>query len=427
MDATNENRTGERHVKRKKSMNHGRKGSRARGLAAPAVALAAVLTLAACDDLFDAENPGAIQPEALNDPVMIDPLTVGMERAFNDLMDDVVEMGGLLSDELVASGTWPSWHMASKEGFIDLNAGAGNIPDQFWPSVSETRFMAAEVSRRIREVIPDAGSDRRTALAELYLGLSQYFIADMMCVGTYDGGAAVPPSESYQLAEASLTEAINVAQAAGSSADDIAEMAQLARARTRLKLGDLTGAMNDASAISDDFEWWAEYDLGVGITIGVWNSTRSRNEATVDTRFRNTGDPRVPVVEMPGLFGADGETPVWHQEKYLERDSSIPVGKWQEAWLIQAEILIEGPNQDLDAAEDLINEVRAASGLTDVDFTTEAEARNVLRNERAHELFLEGHRMADMRRWDLYPDGWGSSCIPLNRDELDGNSNLQGS
>src|SRR5690606_19883640 len=111
--------------------------------------------------------------------------------------------GGLLSDELIASGSWPSWHLASKEGFIDLNAGAGNIPDQMWPSVAESRFLAAEVSRRMREVVPDAASDRRTALAELYLGLSQYYIADVMCEGTYDGGPPVAPAESYAMAEAS--------------------------------------------------------------------------------------------------------------------------------------------------------------------------------------------------------------------------------
>lgn len=396
------------------------------GAAMMSAVLVGVLLLAACDGLFDAENPGAIAPEALDDVVMLDPLVVGMETAFNDLMNDVVELGGLLSDELIASGSWPSWHLASKEGFIDLNAGAGNIPDQMWPSVSEARFLAFEVSRRVREVVPDAGSDRRTALAELYLGLSQYYIADMMCVGAYDGGPPVPPAESYAMAEASLTEAIAVAQSAGASADDVREMATLARARTRMKLGDWAGALADAVTVSPGFEWLAQYDLSVGITIGIWNSTRDRNEATVDVRFRDTGDPRVPVVYADGLTGADRATLVWHQEKYLERDTPIAVGRWQEAWLIQAEAWIEGSDQDLDEAVGLINEVRAAAGLGPAAAATEAEARDLLRNERAHELFLEGHRYGDMRRWGMFPDDWGSACIPLNRDEIDANPNVSG-
>src|SRR5690606_8000681 len=105
------------------------------------------------------------------------------------------------------------------------------------------------------------------------------------------------------------------------------DMAYLARARTRMKLGNWTGAIDDAATVPDGFAWFAQYDLGQGITIGLWNSTRDRNEATVDVRFRETGDPRVPVVEAPGLLGADRATPVWHQEKYVDRDAPLPVGR----------------------------------------------------------------------------------------------------
>src|SRR5690606_10051792 len=76
----------------------GTMGTARAGAGTLSATLVGALLLAACDGLFDAENPGAIAPEALDDPVMLDPLVVGMETAFNDLMNDVVELGGLLSD-----------------------------------------------------------------------------------------------------------------------------------------------------------------------------------------------------------------------------------------------------------------------------------------------------------------------------------------
>ena len=76
----------------------------------------------------------------------------------------------------------------------------------------------------------------------------------------------------------------------------------------------------------------------------------------------------------------------------------------------------------------LINAVRAAAGLGAASAANEAEARALLRNERAHELFLEGLRYGDMRRWGIVPEHRApATCVPLNRDELDGNPNLQGS
>ena len=134
-------------------------------------------------------------------------------------------------------------------------------------------------------------------------------------------------------------------------------------------------------------------------------------------------DPRVPV-ENQGRVGPDTETTVWAQKKYPTRNDSWVIGNWQEARLIEAEILL-GQGSVVPALE-LLNDVRAAAGLPALDLNlSQDEAWRWLRQERAYELFLHARRYNDMRRWGEFPADWGSTCIPISREEKDSNPNLR--
>ena len=118
---------------------------------------------------------------------------------------------------------------------------------------------------------------------------------------------------------------------------------------------------------------------------------------------------------------AGNPAPIYRIFRRLSFD--IGLAKWQEARLLEAEILLA--RGEVGNAVALVNEVRAAAGLAPVSSSlTAAQAEAALRTERKHELFMEGQRMLDMRRWGLFPQGWQASCVPIPAAEYATNPNL---
>ena len=72
--------------------------------------------------------------------------------------------------------------------------------------------------------------------------------------------------------------------------------------------------------------------------------------------------------------------------------------------LLRAEALANRNNAgDLQAAEDDINVIRNAAGLGDFDTGVPADQTAIIDEmlrQRRYELFMEGHRWIDMRRYD---------------------------
>ncbi len=88
-------------------------------------------------------------------------------------------------------------------------------------------------------------------------------------------------------------------------------------------------------------------------------------------------------------------------------------------------------------ARDIINQVRAAQGIVEVfdaaGTASDTEIRDKLIDERSRELFMEGQRMGDLRRYlsgfglDMFPTGplFGTqTCMPLPDLERDNNPGL---
>ena len=121
----------------------------------------------------------------------------------------------------------------------------------------------------------------------------------------------------------------------------------------------------------------------------------------------NGGDPRVPYdyIMEDGVIqdGGDARRPFFRQRKYTSYGDEIPATKGTEMRLIEAEgALVSG---DWNTAIDKINEVRAYNNdefgynLPDVSATNIDEAWTLLMTERGLELWLEGKRLPDLRRW----------------------------
>ena len=91
----------------------------------------------------------------------------------------------------------------------------------------------------------------------------------------------------------------------------------------------------------------------------------------------------------------------WHGQKLNGEYDELNTGliRYAELLLIDAEANIEDPSGDLDRARRDINLIRARAGMPDVTATDRAGLRKALRYERKVELFDEGFRWFDLRRW----------------------------
>ncbi len=396
-----------------------RRGSACRGV------LVAIAFLAASGCSFDAVNPGAIEERALGTEPALVGLVNGFIGDYDDAFQRKVLYAGLLSDEIRASGSWSWWHDADKLGFIDAEAPTGdlfNIPHFLWRPEQRARFLAEETYGRIQEHVESPESSPLAAMSRLYSGMARLDIAQMFCYSTVDGGPRIERPEALDMAGKHFTEAITIATEAG--VDSIAQMAHLMRARVRLAKEDYAGAAEDASAVPTGFLWIAHFRNAPGETNDMWFQINRRVEGTIQEPFQNTGDPRVPVVNT-GKKGADNVTPRFDQMKYPDQFTPMPMGTWQEARLIQAEAAIRATQTA--AGVGFLNQVRAAAELPALNTSmSNADAMTALRTERRMQLFLEGHRYTDMRRFNEFPANWQMTCVPLPLAETQNNPNLQG-
>lgn len=378
------------------------------------------ITAGACD--FSAENPMAITEDGLTNPAAIQALVNGVIGDYDQSFQRSALYSGLISDEIMASGSWSWWHDVDKRGIIDINAPTGDlmaVTYHWWRPLARARFLSEETYTRIQDHISGPEKSEMTAMTRLYSGMAYRDSGEYFCEATYDGGPSVPPEESLAIAEEHLSEAISAAGSAG--VDSIASMASLMRARVRMSLGNTAGALSDARSVPDGFLWVAHFRNAPGEANGMVYQLNNRVEGTIEYAFHDLDDPRVPVLET-GLKGADNLTPRWDQQK-LDRYGNMPMGTWQEARLIEAEVLLG--QGETGSAITLMNQVREAAGLSPLSGAlTPAEAEAALRYERKAELFLSGQRMLDMRRWDLFPSGWGAKCSPLPLAETDNNPNF---
>jgi hypothetical protein len=218
--------------------------------------------------------------------------------------------------------------------------------------------------------------------------------------------------------------------------------ATLGRARVQLDLGQAAAAATDAAKIPAGFV--------VNMSTDAVNARRQNflfvqiNQsayATVDASFRGltiggAPDPRVAVTNS-GIVGTAGQQ-IWTANKYADIAAVMPIARWAEAQFIIADAKLAA--SDIAGAVAAMNAVRASrTGVPAYDATgqTAAQVQAQLVEDRRRELFLEGHRLGDLRRYNLpmvplagtaYPASSGTyaaqSCFPLPDVERINNPNI---
>lgn len=375
-----------------------------------------VIVMTGCD-LLTVDNPSSILDEDLNSEGSIPAISAGVAGDFNAAYTSTALWAGLLSDELIHTGTAPAERNVSL-GEVDVEAAAFN-------ALAAARWVADDAVRRFRELLPDADSRSETANASVYAGFALLLLADNHCEIPLDGAPAQLPAGIYAEAEERFMTALAIATAANDG--DAQQRAYAGRARARLMQGMFAEAITDAQQVATGFVFESIHSETTQN-----NAFPSRTIATIrkeisvhpriygDVRFQ--ADPRVPFVDN-GELGVDGSSTFVEQRKYLTRADEMQISSWQEARLIEAEAEVR--LDDPAAAVLLIDEVRSAAGLG--PYTGPVTAPAVLDQiiyERAAELFLEGQRLNDQRRFDdPWLDGRGT-CFDISQQEKDANPNV---
>jgi hypothetical protein len=262
-----------------------------------------------------------------------------------------------------------------------------------------------------------------------------------MCSAAINIGPEMTPAQLFTEAKIRFDSAIVAATAA--SDPTTVNLATLGRARVLLDLGDAANAEKDALKIPAGFV--------VNMSTDATNSRRqnfvfvsinTNSWATVDASYRGltingAPDPRVAVTNS-GRAGTAAGTQVWTVDKYNSFTAAMPVARYAEAQLIIAEARLAA--NDLAGAAAAINAARATrTGLPTYSATgqTAADVKAQIIEERRRELYLEGHRLGDLRRLNLaftpatgtaYGPGGGTygsqTCFPLPDVEKINNPNI---
>ncbi len=422
--------------------DHGRVATRRTLARVPAVwtGLLAALGLAACD--FTVTNPGPMQDEALDDAAAHAPLVAGMGQALSAALWRVAYVGAEVSREYVQAGRIFTTKLPTNPGQLTRD----DVASTYWNTAVQARWIAEDGVQRLRRTRSDHASSPLVADALVHAGLANRLLGENFCEAVIDGGPVQPGSLYFDRAEQHLSDAIAVANAAGD--EGRALIARASRATVRANRGDWSGARADAAGVPLDFVHRAVFTTTTldQYNIIYWSNanqpfrTHSVTGTFYEGYYAESGDPRVRWGRDPGVpTGEIAAVPWLFQLKYRDRADGINLVSGRELRLIAAEALLRGG--DVPGAVGVLNELRegllsdhdhSRLPLLPADVSLE-DGWGFLKRERGVELWLEGRRLWDLRRWteEGTPGAMPNVrdrvrlCFPVAQSEIDTNPNVQ--
>ena len=393
-----------------------------RGLVA-AIGVAMVSGAGACSDIFslEQENPGQLSTSTLFVPGNAQLLTNGAVSDFECAFSRYVVASGLLMDELIAA-------IASSNNFdyerrtLPTNAPYGTAScassaqsPAVYTALSVARATADTALARM-EGWTDAevpGRQRLIARLAAYAGYSLILLGEGMCSAAINLGTEITSDSVF--AEAVLRFDKAIATATPINNDTLLYFSRLGRARALQRRGQIAAAGTEAALVPATFANGTPFVITTSPDSVnprrqnfVWVHTGQNSYSSVDSGFRNVllpngqPDPRVATTNTGRNGTAPGGVVVWTANKHNAFRAPMPIAKYAEAQLIVAEARVAAG--DLGGAQTAINNARnTRPGMPQYDATgqTAAQVRTQIIEERRRELFLEGHRLGDVRHFNL--------------------------
>lgn len=381
---------------------------------ATGLVLLVVLSVAGCD--FQVTNPGPIQATDLETPAALPALMNGAGAALADALNWIGYTGGAVAREIFPAGSTGSFGITVLQQNGTLSA---EETSDHWDRAQRARFTAEDGVARARRLqsAGDFAKSRTAAQLLLWAGYANRLLGESMCDAVINGGPKQPSTVFLTRAETHFAEAMVVAAAAGDAA--VATAARAARASVRADLGNWSGAVADASGIPDGFRYVMPYystSLNQYNRIYYASANQPYRAHTVyrtyyDAYFRaNKADSsRISwdTVAVAGkaqvgdaavsVEGIVGRVPWYFQKKYRTVAAPIALSTGWEMRLIEAEALLVAG--DYASALPLINKHRIALGVAPWTAASLEEGWQRLKRERGIEMWLEGRRLGDLRRW----------------------------
>ena len=397
--------------------------------------LFAALLLAGCDSFVeDVDLPvDTIDNEQLADESQVPFLIAGLQTRFATTHDRLALLSDGLSDQFifdqrVPNATFPTY----KEIDIGEITLDNNSVDNPFTGLGELRLFSDQFLERIAEIeFEDAGLQREAQfVGNFYGGVARYFYATFfgleprMGGGVIDAGPFIPSTDMY-------TQALDKLNTALGFADDYqARVINTLVARIHLYMGDFGAARAAAQNGLQDGDAPFQSQHSVESQNRYYQQAGiGRTQWVVDFRYNEIveADPAEAVrIQIEVIEGNDGDpdagvdpTLFYRQAKYPENSAPIDFATWQENTLILAELDLREGNEAGAVAH--VNAVRAAHSLDPLA----ALDLDGLLFEREKELFAEGFRLADQRRfeqWHLGAETW--QYLPITQSERNNNEHF---
>jgi starch-binding outer membrane protein, SusD/RagB family len=438
---------------------------RTRQLLVSGLVLFAAGGIGGCDALDKAlavEAPGLIDASDMSHPQNAGLLVSGAISNFDCALGAYIVNGGLLGNELrdasVTAARFPLDSRTIDDASPYGTGGCDSNPPGIYVPLATAIWTSNDALTKLQgwsdaEVRAPAGIPAavapvyRTHLiaqAAAYSGYAHVLMGEGFCTTVItELGPEVQPQQVFTTAVERFTTAIQAATASQNT--DIRNMALLGRARAYLNLGRRSEAAADARALLAASPQYVRNATASIASSRRWNRVADEffggritvDPSYYDLRIGDAPDTRVQVINT-NTNGHDGATRVHVVAKYGtsrvadNRTRPVPIATWREAHLIIAEA--EGGAE----AVSRVNILRRHHNLPEyTGGTSAAEIQQLIIQERARELYLEGHHLNDLRRFNIpnspaagaaYRQGgvYGSvRCFPLPAVEKTNNPNFR--
>jgi hypothetical protein len=393
-------------------------------------ALGLVALSSACDvkqELLEPQNPGIIDPAAVNSPAAATGLRVaalGQIKNRTAGSESVWFWGGLLADEWKSSDTFTQRNEADQRSIQTNNANVQTAYQQ----LQQVRGYTRTAIDKSLQFSPDSS----TAIGEMYftLGFAEMSLAENFCNGipmtyTVDGipqyGDPLTNEAIYKIALTHFDSALALASGSDAKSVSVKEAASIAKARTLLNLGRASDAAPfvSSSVVPTNYQYLMTFDQTTGDQ-QLWRLNNSLGRYTVSDSADNvTGrvqnalpfvsakDPRVPTASPTNPKPFDAVTPLRTQQIYPGRSDPVPLVSGIDARLLEAETKMAAG--DYAGMFAILNALRTSSqkigpltvpampALTSAP-TTKDGAVTILFREAGFWQFGRGERLPNLRR-----------------------------
>jgi len=382
--------------------------------------LAATIALgaAACDseEILNVPDPDVATPESVQDKAALGAVLAGAIGDFTvaysgpSITDGQISLSALFTDEFQWAETFPTRQEVDIRSIQPTNG----TMDGLFRNLQRARTAASRAADGFARLDPAAAGYGEALNLE---GTAYNLAGENYCSGVpfselVDGqttyGDPLPRDAIFTRAVTRADSALRVLGSSTAAAfANQRSFAQLVKGRALVNLGQHAAAATAVAGVPTTFQYSVIHsENSARQNNGVFTLVYVERRFTVGEReggnglpFRSQQDFRTPNARGTGSLatGFDGSTPLFLEQKYPLRASSVPVANGTEARLIEAEASLRAGN--FGAALITLNTLRASGGLAPlVDPVTTAAREDLLFRERAYWLWLTSHRLGDMRR-----------------------------